>query len=119
MHKIKVNEFFWLKEDGQFKAVGVMNEKPFTSVTEDYKGKKIFKVLEDGKKKSIKDSCFNRGERQSLARFLRRVMDAEIDMDGKRIENNEKPEVVEASERKTNSLFEKMNILNLSFEEEE
>ena len=63
-------------ENGHFKATGTVNGKAFFAQTTMWKGEPIFKVRESNSEGELvlhrmKNSHFDRGERISVARFLK------------------------------------------------
>ena len=58
---------------------GTIDGVAFELGTEQYQGNTIYKVLEGGKKLSLKDSKFSRGQRMAIARIAKQAAaEAEI-----------------------------------------
>jgi len=81
---IKVTTFLSLG-DNKYEATGTLNDRTFLARTIMYQGQPIFKVQETDAEGTVghlrmRDSGFSRGDRISLARYLKKVRLGEIQL---------------------------------------
>ena len=71
---------------------GTINGKAFNAKAVQHNGNRIFKIFENNIITKLNNSTFTRGERQSVARFCKKVYIGIIDFNGKLVDKSVKSE---------------------------